>query len=82
MKCIWIVPIFLASTSLLAGDMSAVFGSKGAEEAVLDIQQVQHMVSVFHQTLLSYFNSSNSVGQIYIRAIETLDSYTICNFFP
>jgi hypothetical protein len=44
----WVVPIFLASTSLLAGDMSAVFGSKGAE-AVLHIQQeVQHMVSVFH----------------------------------
>lgn len=39
------------------------------------------MVSVFHRELLSYFNSSNSVGQMYIRALETLDSYTICNFF-
>jgi hypothetical protein len=49
MKCIWVVPIFLASSSLLAGDMSAVFGHTGAEEAVLDIQQeVQQMVSVFH----------------------------------
>jgi hypothetical protein len=49
MKCIWVVPIYLASTSLLAGGMSAVFGSKGAKEAVLDIQQeVQHMGSVFH----------------------------------